>query len=254
MDVMVHSSLSSLGPVDGGAATVVNSLLRAVGATGTVVVPTFTPNVADRDPEHVGVPDEGVRERRDAVPTFHCFMPSSTGAVAEALRTLPGAVRSSHPQVSLAAMGARAGQIVAGQSLGFALGRESPLGRLYDLRGTILLIGVGHDRNSFLHHAETLTPRPRLKLRRFPVTTRRQRIWCETVDVADDEDTFFPVVGRDFEQRFGSGEVTVGRAACRLFHVRPFVDFAVQRLTEILAPERELEVDRKRVAADRTEP
>ncbi|MEV0074631.1 AAC(3) family N-acetyltransferase [Amycolatopsis sp. NPDC050768] len=245
MDMIVHSSLSSLGPVDGGAATVVNSLLRAVGATGTVVVPTFTPNVADRDPEHVGVPDEGVRERRDAVPTFHCTMPSSMGAVAEALRSLPGTVRSSHPQASVAAIGARAGQIVAGQPLGFALGRDSPLERLYDLRGAILLIGVGHNRNSFLHHAEALTPRPRLTLRRFPMITHRQRIWCETVDVADDKDTYFPLVGRDFERRFGIREAIVGRAGCRLFHARPFVDFAVQRLSEFLVSEREFEPDRE---------
>ncbi|HKS46945.1 MAG TPA: AAC(3) family N-acetyltransferase [Amycolatopsis sp.] len=235
MDLIVHSSLSGLGPVDGGAKAVADSLLDAVGPTGTIVVPTFTPNVTDPDPAHVGVPDPALRERRDAVPTFHNDVPSSMGAVSEALRCLPGALRSSHPQASVAAMGARAGQIVAGQPLGFALGRASPFEHLYDLGGAILLIGVGHNRNSFLHHAESLTPHPRLKLRRFPVMNRGQRVWCEALDVADDNDTYFPIVGRDFERRFGVRETIVGRTACRLLPVRPFVDFAVRRLTELLA-------------------
>jgi hypothetical protein len=84
------------------------------------------------------------------------------------MRTMPGSVRSRHPQASLAAIGAHASFIVGRQTLGFALGRASPFGRLYDIGGHILLIGVGHNRNTFLHHAESLTPHPRLKVRRFP--------------------------------------------------------------------------------------
>lgn len=233
MHVIVHSSLSALGPVDGGAATVVASLRRAVGPAGTIVAPAFTPQVADPDPG-AGVPDAAVRARRAAVPTFHPGLPSTMGAVPEALRALPDAARSAHPQASVVAAGARAAEIVADQPLGFALDRDSPFGRLHDLSGHILLVGVGHNRNSFLHHAETLTPRPRLKLRRFPLIVAGQRVWCETLDVGDDNGTHFPTVGRDFERHAGSREVAVGAAACRLLPVRPFVAFAVRRLTELL--------------------
>jgi aminoglycoside 3-N-acetyltransferase len=157
------------------------------------------------------------------------------GAVAEALRAVPGSVRSTHPQASVAAIGARAAAVVERQTLGFAVGRTSPFGRLHDLDAHILLVGVGHNRNTFLHYAETLTPRRRLKVRRFPMAVDGERIWAETLDVGNDNDTHFPTVGREFEAHAGIREVLVGDAPCRLLPVAPLVSFAVGRLTELLA-------------------
>lgn len=235
MNLVVHSSLSSLGQVEGGASTVVESLRAAVGPTGTVVVPAFTRQVADPDPLEAGVPTAVVRERRAAVLTFRRDLPSSMGAIPEALRSLPDSVRSPHPQASVAAIGANAAEIVKHQPFGFALGRDSPFGRLHDLGGHILLIGVGHNRNTFLHHAETLTPNPRLKVRRFPHVVDGERVWIEALDVGNDNDTHFPLVGREFEVHAGIREVMVGAAACRLIPTETFVPFAVRRLTELLA-------------------
>lgn len=238
MHLVVHSALSSLGRVRGGAASVVDSLRRAVGAAGTLVVPTFTPQVADPHPEVRGVPDDEVRARRDQVPLFTSDLPSPMGAVAEALRLTPGAIRSRHPQASVAALGARAEDIVHEQPLHFAVGRGSPFAALLELDGLILLIGVGHDRNSFLHHAESLIPRPRLKQRRFPVLVDGERVWWETLDVGDDNNTHFPVVGRDYERRAGIRPVRVGRARTVLLPARDFVAFAGRRLTELLDQQR----------------
>ncbi|MBV6698062.1 AAC(3) family N-acetyltransferase [Kitasatospora aureofaciens] len=236
MALMVHSSLSSLGPVEGGAAAVVASLRAAVGPTGTVAVPAFTTSiVCDPHPEHTGVPTPGVAERRAAVPLFHPGMPSPMGAIAEALRTLPESRRSPHPQASVAAVGAQAERITARQSLGDAVGRESPFGVLHDLDASVLLIGVGHNRNTFLHYAESLTPDPRLKLRRFPMAVAGERVWIETTDVGNDNDTHFPPVGREFEEQASIREVLVGSAPCRLLPVRALIPFAVRRFTELLA-------------------
>jgi aminoglycoside 3-N-acetyltransferase len=79
MALIVHSSLSSLGHVEGGAAAVVASLRHAVGPMGTIVVPTFTRQVADPVPGEVGVPSACVRARRERVPCFHPALPSSMG-------------------------------------------------------------------------------------------------------------------------------------------------------------------------------
>ncbi|MFE2871118.1 aminoglycoside N(3)-acetyltransferase [Embleya sp. NPDC059259] len=239
MSVIVHSSLSSIGRVDGGAATVVDSLRAALGPAGTLLAPTFTWQVADPDPDHVGIPDAAVIERRAAVPVFHPDLPSTgMGAVPELLRSLPGSVRSSHPQASVTAIGVRAVDVVRRQTLGFAVGRASPFGRLHDLGGHVLLVGVGHDRNTFLHHAETLTPRPRLKVRRFPRELEGERVWVEALDVGNDNGRYFPTIGREFEEQAGIVEVLVGDAPCRLIPVRELVAFAVGRLTELLDAER----------------
>src|SRR6478672_9626519 len=83
--VQVHSSLSRLGFVEGGAETVVDALLEAVGLAGTVMVPTFNHGKADiYDPRTT---------------------PSISGAVTEALRKRPGAHRSIHPTHPYAAIG-----------------------------------------------------------------------------------------------------------------------------------------------------
>ncbi|MCO1582567.1 AAC(3) family N-acetyltransferase [Crossiella sp. SN42] len=234
MTVIAHAALSSLGHVPGGAATVADSLRQAVGGTGTLVAPAFTPQVADPAPG-AGIPDARTRAERAAVPLFHPDLPSTMGAVAEAVRTGAGALRSSHPQASVTAIGGRAEEVVAHQPLSFALGPGSPFGRLYDLDARILLIGVGHNRNSFLHHVESRTPRPRLKLRRFPLLVGGERVWCEALDVADDNGRFFPVLGREFEQAAGIRPFRAGAAECRLLPARALVDFAVPRLTELLA-------------------
>ncbi|MEU1289715.1 AAC(3) family N-acetyltransferase [Kitasatospora sp. NPDC005856] len=242
MALIVHSSLSSLGRVEGGAAAVVASLREAVGPGGTVAAPTFTSDtVRDPAPGHGGPLSPEVAELRRAVPLFHSELPSATGAVAEALRALPESLRSTHPQVSVAAVGAHAREVTARRSLGFAVGRESPFGALHDLGGYVLLVGVGHNRNSFLHYAETFAPNRRLKLRRFPMAIQGERVWIEAPDVGDDNDTHFPVVGREFEELAGIREVLVGDAPCRLVPVRELIPFAVRRLTELLAadgPER----------------
>lgn len=84
----------------------------------------------------------------------------------------------------------------------------SPFEHRLDLDGHILLIGVGHNRNSFLHHAESLTPKPRLKQRRFPMLVDGERVWWETTDVGDDNDTHFPGIGEGYEYEADVTSVT----------------------------------------------
>lgn len=110
----------------------------------------------------------------------------------------------------------------------------SPFDALYELGGFILLVGVGHNRNSFLHYAESLVAEPRLKQRRFPVLVRGERAWVETLDVGDDGDTHFPVVGREYEEHADITSTPVGHARALLLPVQDFVSFASPRLAELL--------------------
>jgi aminoglycoside 3-N-acetyltransferase len=235
MTVIVHSSLSSFGTVTGGARTVVTSLLAAVGPRGTIAMPAFTPQVSDPAPGTLGVPDTATCERRDAVPLFHPGLPSQMGAIPEAFRKLPGSVRSAHPQVSVSAHGPHADHIVASHPLGFAVGPNSPFDRLRDLEAHILLVGVGHNRNTFLHHAETLSRVRRLKIRRFPKVVDGERVWVEALDVADDNGRLFPTIGDEFERTSGTEIITIGKARCRLIPVQPFVNFATDRFAQRLS-------------------
>ncbi len=139
--VLVHSSLSSFGYVDGGADAVIDALLTAVAPDGTVLVPTLTGSEQlDADHPPIYDPDE---------------TPSWTGRIPETFRRRPEAVRSLHPTHSVAAIGARARELTAGHEHSLTpCGPDSPYGRLARSGGYILLIGVGHEVNTTFHLVE----------------------------------------------------------------------------------------------------
>ncbi|MET9634326.1 AAC(3) family N-acetyltransferase [Lentzea sp. NPDC006480] len=233
--IVVHSSVSAFGEVEGGAATIVRALRECVGRTGTIVVPAFTGDViADPHPDCRAAGDHDVEVARTRVPLFHDEFPTSMGAVPRAVLAEPGRLRSRHPQASVAALGAAAAHITEHQPFAYALGADSPFSRLYELEAQIVLLAVGHNRNSFLHHAESLVRGHRTKLRRFPYVVEGQRVWLEAPDVGDDNDTHFPRVGADWAEQGQISHQVIGAARCELIDAVPFIDFAKTRLAQLL--------------------
>ncbi|MCG3179736.1 MAG: hypothetical protein BIFFINMI_02079 [Phycisphaerae bacterium] len=140
--LFVHSSLSSLGHMVGGAPAAVEALLDAVTPTGTVAVPTHSSNLADRLAENGPYDPAASRSRM--------------GAITEALRTRPDAHRSAHPTHSVAAVGPRAGWLVEGhEPTGDTLSLAGPHGRLVRSNAVILFLGVTLSSNTTFHAAES---------------------------------------------------------------------------------------------------
>ncbi len=132
--LLVHSALSSIGHVDGGADTVIDALLESVGEGGTVAMSTLT----------------GWSEPFDADRT-----PSAVGKISETFRQRENALRSLHPVHSVAAIGKDAGYITAGHDKGeTGCGPGSPYHKLKDLGGKVMLLGVDMDRNTIMHALE----------------------------------------------------------------------------------------------------
>lgn len=146
--LLVHSSLRSIGWVDGGPAAVIAAFKDILGPTGTLVMPVFTFNVSGWG---VGAFD-------------HAATPSRVGLITEIFRRSPGVLRSKHPTHSVAACGPLAAEFVDGPLEYSPLGKGSPLDRVRLAGGKILMVGVGQDRNSTLHLAECLAPAPYLSI------------------------------------------------------------------------------------------
>lgn len=227
--LVVHASMKSLGWVCGGTVAVVQALLDVLGDAGTLVVPTHTPENSDpSDWQHPPVPVPWWQVIRDETPAFDPARTPSRwmGALAETVRTWPGAHRSDHPQTSFAALGPAAEQVVADHRLDDMLGETSPLGRVYRLDGDVLLLGVDHSSNTSLHLAEYRQDRPPRGHNAAAVRVGAGRAWVEWDDVDLDESDF-GALGGHLDER---GLVTVGlvgSARCRLMRQRAAVDFAV---------------------------
>lgn len=229
--LLVHASLSALGWVCGGAQAVVDALMETLTPSGTLVVPTHTGQYTDPTAwTNPPVPDHWVDTIRQEMPPFRPDVTPSrgVGAIPECLRCYPDAVRSEHPTVSFAAWGAGADDIVADHGLDYGLGEASPLARIYERDGDVLLLGVGHDANTSLHlaeyradvPAETVTAAARICEDGDPVRVEYEDIETDTAD--------FPDLGAAFEAGGSVRTGRVGAAEARLLNQRRLVDFAVE--------------------------
>jgi aminoglycoside 3-N-acetyltransferase len=178
--VMVHTRMSDLGCVVGGAPTVIDSLREVIGSEGTLLVLT---GWEDRPPYHQHDWDPEVRHLyREHAPPFdplRCLAERDHGRIPEAVRTWPGAAHSAHPVCGFAALGQEAQWLVGDQSLDEGYGEGSPLHRLVDADGRVLLIGDLFENVTLLHYAEYVA---RVAEKRFveyemPVLVDGQRTW-----------------------------------------------------------------------------
>ena len=154
--VIVHSSLSSFGQVEGGAETVVSALAAVFG---TVIVPTFTYKTMVTPltgPEKNAITYGSGADLNRMAEFFTPQMPADPlmGVIPETLRKHPRAKRSIHPIQSFA--GINAGEILAAQTMSAPLG---PLGALEKAGGWVVLLGVDHTVNTGIHYAEKLAGR-----------------------------------------------------------------------------------------------
>jgi aminoglycoside 3-N-acetyltransferase len=134
--LLVHSSFSNVGPVEGGPNVLIDALRTAIGTNGTLVMPSMSD-----DDDHPF----------DARKTPCLGM----GVVADMFWRSPDVLRSHSPH-AFAATGPEAARITADHPLDVPHGLNSPVGRVYDVDGQILLLGVGHDANTTIHLAEAL--------------------------------------------------------------------------------------------------
>jgi aminoglycoside 3-N-acetyltransferase len=233
--VIVHSSLSSLGWVNGGAVAVVQALCDAVTDAGDIVMPTHSNQNSDpADWRRPPVPEGWVETLRTTLPPFDPDLTPTThmGQIVEVFRRLPGALRSRHPVTSFAAWGRHAETLTGDHAYENCLGEGSPLAHVYDLDGKVLLMGVGYDRNTSFHLAEYRVADTARRTLSLPVADGGRVEWREFENISDIDDSWLREFGEAFE---AGGRVTVGKigsAESRFFSQRDAVDFAVEWLRQ----------------------
>jgi len=137
--LLVHSSLRACGPVPGGADTVIDALLDAIGPEGTLVIPTLSYLFTTRE------------EPRFDVRTT----PTNLGAIPAAALRRSGALRSLHPTHSCAALGPRAAAVTGSHDRDDTpVGPNSPFAHVRSLGGQVAFLGCGTRCNTSVHGVE----------------------------------------------------------------------------------------------------
>ena len=211
MTLVVHTSFRAVGPVDRGPEGLIDALNDALGPSGTLVMPSM---VGSRRTEPYDPSQTPTR---------------NMGVVAEMFWRLPDVLRSDHPTSSFAARGPMAAAITAPQPLVPEHGLDSPIGRVHELGGWVLLLGVEQDANTTIHLAENLAgvPYRTRKWTTMLVDGRSERVEFEQVDHCCEN---FALVDAWLDDEGLQRRGTVGHGPARLARSADIVAAVVPRL------------------------
>ena len=204
--LLVHTALSK---VDRSPLDLIEALLAAVGAEGTLVMPSM----AD---------DDDVPFDRTSTPC------RAVGLVADTFWRMPGVLRSDSPH-AFAAKGPLAARITAPHPVDIPHGVDSPPGRVYQLDGSVLLLGVGHDCNTTVHVAEAIAG-VRYRQPKYATVLENDKPVRYEYGETDHCCEKFALLDEWLGTRQQRG--TVGNAQARLFRARDAVEAALERLRE----------------------
>jgi aminoglycoside N3'-acetyltransferase len=208
--LLVHTSFRAVRPVEGGPAGLVAALREALGPDGTLAMPSWTGD------------DAAVFDPR----TTPCA--ADLGVTADRFWRGPGVLRSAHP-FAFAAAGPLARRIVETPLPLPPHAPGSPVGRVHDLDGQVLLLGVGHDANTSLHLAECLAGAP-YGVEHHVTVAREGR--AERIAYRENDHCCarFALADGWLRGRGAQAEGPVGHAHARLFRARDAVAAAVEHL------------------------
>ncbi|MDA0748955.1 MAG: AAC(3) family N-acetyltransferase [bacterium] len=215
--LFIHSSFKSLGPVQGGAPTVISALEDAIGPDGLLSMPSFNLVEAHRRAE-----------------TWNLnTTPSTVGWLTEYFRCMPDTFRSNHYSHAVAARGKNAQELVSGHPISHGLkspwdqepwgrtyGTHSPMYCLYEQNAKLLMLGVTYESSTFIHLVEVLYWN-----RRLETNPEARYTWLRR-----------PELGQFWDQNGTLARGQIARATCRLFHIQAYVDTLYHEVEQNPAP------------------
>jgi aminoglycoside 3-N-acetyltransferase len=245
--LMVHTRMSAIGWVVGGAETVVLALLDVLGRAGTLMAYVgwndSTGGLTTWPPEW----QEAYRAERPPFDPEFSEADRQMGRVPERIRTWPGARVSGSHFRRMAAIGSKAGWLTEDQPWDHGFGPGSPLAKLAEADGQVLLLGARLDRLTILHHAESLVDSPEKRLAHHVIPVRAgggEVVWRDVSDhdtstaigafpyerAVGDQDAF-AVIGQLALDAGCGASGQIGEADSHLFPAAPLVRFGVEWLS-----------------------
>ena len=228
--VMVHSSLSSLGYVVNGAEDVIGALLEVIGKNGTLMMPAHTGQLTDpADWKNPSIEPDQINIVRENLKPFWKYTPiRNRGIIPETFLTYISIRRSKHPLNSVIAQGFYADYFTREHLLHESEGLKSPIGKFYNSRGYILLLGVTLARCTAIHLAEFIADVPYLKQSNVKVLTGANEF--TRLEKYPSNSEYFDKVRKDAPDLFTV--LPFRNSELIFFPIHPVVDFVVSKLCE----------------------
>ncbi len=243
-NIIIHSSLKSMGWIAGGAQAVVEALMETVTRNGTIVMPAQSGD--NSEPSYwmlPPVPEAWYEPIRQSIPAYD---PNLTplremGKIADCFHRHPETIRSPHPAHSFMAWGLHADDWMSEHPLDDSFGNSSPLGKMCGADVKVVMIGVSYESCTALHLSEYQAPGLTVSPQGAAIIQDGERIWA-TFDMADVDSDVFPELGTAFEE-MNPGialDGKLGQAHCKVVPMTSLVDFGViwvaeKRISEVVA-------------------
>jgi len=241
--VMIHASLRAVGPILAGPDELINAL-EEVLRDGTLMSYLGCQSPYDEIGRNCYSPDDEayIIANTPAFDKYTARAQRDFGTFAEFFRTHSKDVFiSDNVGGRMAAIGKRAKWLMEGHSLDYGLGKGSPLEKLYQENGMILLIGSDHDQVTLMHYAEAIAPienKTILQLK-VPLLQNGVRTWVDIEEYDSSigilpwkDERFFATITNKFIEKNNIPSNKIGAAVSYLLPAHELVDFAVEIMVE----------------------
>lgn len=185
MILYVQSDLEKCAYVNGGPQIIIDALIECVGYEGTIVTPSFTLSSVDPACDRTYLFERDVFEEiRESKPAFHKKRtPSECGEFSRQLMCNEGVYRSNHPTHSILAWGKYAKLICDRHPLHFSLGKDSPLEKVVEMNGYVLLLGSTFQECDILSYASVVSGKNQIHIVSAPIEKKGEREFISMLEM-----------------------------------------------------------------------
>ena len=241
--IMLHASMRAIGEILGGPDQVHQAMMECIQPNGALMM--YLGTEGEQVYYTLGRGDFSDIQQAEILADCPIFDKNtararrSHGVLAEFFRSWPGTTYSDNPGARMAAMGSQAAWLVANHPLNYGYGPGSPLAKLYENDGQILLLGSDLDQVTILHYAEHIAPIENKSLARFkfPLLKDGQRVWYDVEEfdtstgIKPWPDRFFAQILEQYLQTNSIKPKIIGNAESYFISAKSLVDFAVPIFT-----------------------
>lgn len=233
MLIYVQASLKPFNYVTGGAQSIIDALMETVGYEGTIVMPAYTRHIADPIDLKKALPRESWDDvRMNALPfDKRLTAPSGVGEIPVQFMRNEAVLRSNHPLCSILAWGKYAKLIIEKHPLHFGLNHESPLGKLKDYNGYVLMLGSNMDKCDMFHLAQYSAMKCPIRIYSCPIEKNGETHWIQLLDL-ELSNKGYKDIADIMEEKRVIKSTYIGNATCRFFSAREAESTALEYLNK----------------------